>query len=102
MILVPKKGACGWVELGCSRSRCSQAGSGYERGHARRLGEMRLGWHRTEVAVGEGQHCSYCGKEPDRHRKLVERGEGRYICTECTERLIAELASAGSQKPGTR
>ena len=62
-------------------------------------GEMRLGHHRTEATSEQGLRCSYCGKEPNRRRKLVQRGDGRYICTECTERVIAELASEATKDP---
>jgi len=60
---------------------------------------MRLGLHRTESASAESVHCSYCGKEPKRGRTLVRREDGRYICSECTDKVIAALASDAGHEP---
>ena len=60
---------------------------------------MRLGRHRTADTTAEGLRCSYCGKEPKRGRTLVRREDGRYICSECTERVIAALASGAMDEP---
>jgi hypothetical protein len=63
---------------------------------------MRLSLHRTAGATAEGLHCSYCGKEPKRGRTVVQRKDGRYICSECTDRVIAALSSDAIEKPRSR